>query len=790
MTARCLVLALVLLGVAACDGSPRPVDPGPSTVTPTPLEGCVPGTPTAEALKFSGPDEAGGTILPIGRRVAPVGRVIETVRWPLAAAFSPDGAYAYVAHNGQARLDVIDVAAGKVLQTLSFPTHQGVAVTADGATVFVGGAESGKVQRLARQADGTLVAGEPWHFDAYVATLALSPGGRWLYVVSNSNSRVWQVDPATGEVSGELLAGEYPYGVAVAPDQTTVYVSNAGGDDVTVLDFAAGEVRAVIPTDLNPMGLALDATGATLFVANSDADTLSVIDTTSLAVVDAIDVRVAPDDPLGGSPNELALSPDGLHLFVSQADLNEVDVVDITSRAVQGRIPGGFYTTGLAVSADGGRLLICNSKGVGSVGDSPNNVTGSVSLVDLPLLAGGAGGDGTLAAWTAQVAANNTRVKGFYPTDCPYPVPKALADGTDKPIEHVVVVLKENKTYDAVFGDLEAGHGDPALAVFGEKYTPNAHALARRYTLLDNYYCDSEHSSQGHNWATQADANDLFEKTDNVQMLLIGYDPSIVAHERTIFDHLYDHQVSFRVYGQWVGFAKDWFGKFEPYANQKVPFFNLSISDVHKAREVLREVSLGIFPEFVFLALPNDHTKGTKKGVPLPEVMVADNDQALGLLIEGLSKTPEWKKTVVFVIQDDAQGYGGDHIHPQRSPCLVIGPMVKKGYISSVHYSMPSVFRTVEMLFGLPPMNLNTAAAAPMYDVFLDADQAPDDAPYVGLVPDVPYAVGTGQEFGAAESEEINFDAIDDAEGLGYILWHHMKGPDVQPPPYAKWNDE
>lgn len=777
-------LLVAVLGIAlACTATDGAPSQGTTVVTPAPLEGCVPGEPTDEALKFSGPDGDGATIVPIGRRVTPAGRVVPTSRWPLAAAFSPDGAWAYVAHNGIGQLDVIDVATATVWQTLDLPTHQGVQVTADGQTLFVGGAESGKVHRLTRQADGTLVAGEAWHFDAFVATLALSPGGSWLYVVSNTNSRIWQVNPQTGEVVRHLIAGEYPYGVAVAPDETTVYISNAGGDDVSVLDFATGQAVAAVPTDLNPMGLALDAAGAHLFVANSDADSLSIVDTATLQVVETIDLRGTLDAPLGGSPNEVVQSPDGTRLFVSQADLNQVDVLDVASRAVTGRIPGGFYTTGLALSPDGARLLVCNSKGVGSTGTSPNNVTGSISLVDLPDEAG-------LAALTAQVAGNNARMRSFYPTDCPYPVPNVLAGGAERPIEHVVVVLKENKTYDSVFGDFEKGHGDPALAVFGEKYTPNAHALARRYTLLDNFYCDSEHSTQGHNWATQADANDLFEKTDNVQMLLIGFDPSIIAQERTIFDHLYDHDVSFRVYGQWVGFAKDWFGKFEPFANQKVPFFNLSISDVLKANEVLREVGLGIFPQFVFVALPNDHTKGTKEGEPLPEVMVADNDHALGLLIEGLSKTPEWEKTIVFVFQDDAQGYGGDHIHPQRSPCLVIGPRAKKGYLSSVHYSMPSVFRTIEMLFGLPPMNLNTASTSPMYDVFQGADEQPDTAPYTALVPDVPYAVGTPETFGAAISAGFEFGQVDDAPGLGYVIWHHMKGADVQPPPYAKWNDE
>jgi len=787
MTSSRWIALLALVGLAACDDGRRPASEDPGVVTPAPLEGCVPGEPTAEALKFSGPDGDGATIVPMGRRVTPVGRVVTTARWPLAAAFSPDGAYAYVAHNGIGQLDVLDVAKAEVIQTLDLPTHQGLAISADGQQLWVGGAESGKVHRLARQPDGTLVAREAWHFDAFVATLALSPGGTWLYVVSNTNSRIWQVNPQTGEISNQLLAGEYPYGIAVAPDETTVYISNAGGDDVSVLDFATSQVMAAIPTDLNPMGLGLDATGSRLFVANSDADSISIIDTATLAVSDTIDLRVSAGDPFGASPNELLVSKLGDTLLVSQADLNEVDLVMVDTRQVVARIPGGFYTTGLATTADESKLLICNSKGVGSVGGSPNNVTGSVSLIDLPDVDQAVE---TLTAWTKQVEANNARMKSFYPTDCPYPVPKALAGGDLRPIEHVVVVLKENKTYDSVFGDFEAGHGDPALCTFGEKYTPNAHALARRYTLLDNFYCDSEHSTQGHNWATQADANDLFEKTDNVQMLLIGYDPSIIAHERTIFDHLYDHDVSFRVYGQWVGFAKDWFGKFEPYANQKVPFFNLSISDVYKAKEVLREVELGIFPEFVFVALPNDHTKGTKEGEPLPEVMVADNDQALGALIEGLSKRPEWAKTIVFVFQDDAQGYGGDHIHPQRSPCLVIGPLAKKGYVSSVHYSMPSVYRTIEMLFALPPMNLNTSSTSPMYDVFVAADEQPDTAPYTALVPDVPYAVGTGAEFGAAESARMNFGAVDDAEGLGYILWHHMKGADVQPPPYAKWNDE
>jgi phosphoesterase family protein len=216
----------------------------------------------------------------------------------------------------------------------------------------------------------------------------------------------------------------------------------------------------------------------------------------------------------------------------------------------------------------------------------------------------------------------------------------------------------------------------------------------------------------------------------------------------------------------------------------------MSIRDTLKVKEVIREMELGIFPSFLFVALPNDHTFGTKAGKPAPEVMVADNDEAVGLLVEAISKSEYWESTVIFIIQDDAQGKGGDHIHPQRSLCLVVSPWAKTAHTSSVHYSMPSVYRTIEMLFGLPPMNLNTAAAAPMYDVFIDADQTPDTSPYEAITPQVPYKENTAATFMAAESAELNFVGVDEAPGLGHILWHYMKGADVEPPPYAKWNDE
>jgi YVTN family beta-propeller protein len=780
-------LPVVLLLAASC-GSKAPEAP-PAVTHTTPLEQCVAGEPSPEALLPSGmlEGEPNAAIVPIGRKVTPAGTLASTIAWPLAVAFSPDGARAYVSHNGEKALDVIEVATGKVLQTLSLRGYRGLAVRPSDGRVFLAGGESGKLLALAPQPDGTLLLEREQPFPGFLADAALAPDGT-LYLVSNSNSKVWALDADTFAVKSELAAGVYPYDLAIAPDSTTVFVSNVAGDDVSVLDFASGTEVARIPTDLNPMGLALDAAGATLYVANSDADSVMLIDTATLQVVDTLDLRLTPADPVGASPNELTLAADGSRLYVSMADLNRVDVLDLASRQRVGSIPTAFYATGVAVSPDGTRLAACGSKGWSSIGQgmdsSPNKFGGVVNIVDLTA------DQATQDGWTAQATANVERTRQFYPTNCPYPIPVALAEGQARPVQHVVLIIKENKTFDAVFGDFEKGNGDPALTVWGEKFTPNFHALARQFVLADNFYNDSEHSTQGHDWLTQGDANDLFEKTDQSQLMLQGVDPSLIMRESTIFDHCYAHGVTFRDYGEWMGFGKDLVGRYYEFIDHKYPFFNMAIRDTVKAAEVVRELKLGIFPQFIIIGLPNDHTSGTDPNMPKPESLVADNDQGLGMIVEAISQSEYWHSTVIFILEDDPQGYGGDHVHAQRSPLVVVSPWVKRGHLTSVHYSYPSVYRTIEMLLGLPPMNLNTATAAPMYDIFVASEDDADDTPYGGLVPDVPFELNPETAFMAAESARMDWSRPDRAPGLGYILWHYMKGPDVNPPPYAKWSDE
>ena len=335
----------------------------------------------------------------------------------------------------------------------------------------------------------------------------------------------------------------------------------------------------------------------------------------------------------------------------------------------------------------------------------------------------------------------------------------------------MVLIVRENKTYDMDLGDLEGANGDPALAIFGESITPNLHALARRFSNLDNYFSDPEESLQGHQWTTQADCGDFTEKLRFTQLPLAGYEPASLAASGNIFSHCLEHGVSFRNYGEVVSFGPELLGRYRDFIDSKYPFFDMGVRDEVKAREVIREWSMNIFPEFIYISLPNDHTFGTKPGKPTPESMVADNDRATGMLVDWISKSQYWGETAIFVIEDDPQSYAGDHVDAHRSLCLVLSPWVKTGFVSHAHADIASVYHTIELLLGLPPMNKNDDGAAPLYEVFRGAGEAPDLRGFDALPLAVAPGVNTAASPMAAESMRLNFDGVDGAAGLGRILW-------------------
>lgn len=762
-------------------------DDVPSATQTSSLSACQSEEALAKASEpagFSGTDEA---IVPMGRRITPAGTLVDVGYFPIGVRVSPDGKLAYVVHSGLWKMEVIDIEAGKVIQVVpGVGGFRGVELSADGQTVYTGESSNGTVSRFLLE-KGQLRNGGHVELVGAPTTVTLSRDETRLIVVSGPNSRAWELDPTTLEIEAEYVTkGVYPYAALTTPDDGALLVTHVGGDTLTVIDRATGAILHDIKVGLNPMGLAVDTKRNLAYVANTDADSISVVSLDSFTVANTVDVSFGQLRLPGSTPNEITLDPVAEHAYVSFADLNRVGVYRLSDWRSVGAIPTAHYPTGLHISADGTRLGIAASKGWGGAYKLKKEKC-VASFIKLPLA------PAKLAQLSAQAEANIARTTEFWEGTCPGSPPLPLDPNEEPVIEHVVVIVRENKTYDAVMGDFERGNGDPALTVFGESITPNIHEMASQFVNLDNYYADSQESFQGHTWTTQADCNDFFEKlypSDLAQVLLAGYDPSSIIGEKTIFDHYYDHSITFRNYGEFEGFTKDLFGKYKEFINHKFPYYNLAIKDVWKAQEFVRELELGIFPQFVYIALPNDHTAGGKVGFPTPASMVADNDEATGMVVDAVSHSPFWDSTVIFMIEDDPQGYGGDHVHAHRSICVVASPWVKREFTSSIHYSIPAMYRTIEMLFRLPPMHTNNALAPPMFDIFVAGtdDDPPDFTPYVHVPRLSPERFNEVDGRLAEESEKFDFSRPDVAPGLGEVIWRIQKG-DVSPPPYAKWND-
>jgi YVTN family beta-propeller protein len=799
--------ALLVAGLAGthCDGSSaggKPATPPGSTGTPL---ACVPEDLSPEALRKAGLDPSGNSaVLANGRAITPAGTRFATGEFPLGLVVNADGTRAYVTHNddyGRA-LMVLDLTAAApgigpasappeaLLQTIPLgSTFRGVVLALGGTVLAVSGGSAGVVWFFDVNPDGTLAQpGTSVGVSGYVADLAVSADGATVHAVATTNSKVFVIDAATRTLTGTFAAGgAYPYDIEISRDGATLWSSNTAANTVTAIDIASGAIAARIPVGKGPQAMALSPDGARLYVACSDDDRVDVIDTTTRTLADTFDLTGDPDGLRHGNVNGLTLSPDGTRLYVTAAGMNRVDVVDTATGGTVGAIPTGWYPT--EVRADAKALYVASSKGMGN----PNprqlkTIPGFLAAISWPDAA-------TLETWTAQVTANNRRSSAYFTGDCRPEMVPVLSGPDTSPIKHVVLIVRENKTYDMVLGDLKdaqgtpIGDGDPALVVFGEKYTPNFHKLSREFTTLDNYYANAEVSLQGHEWTTQSHCNDFMEKTHLDQLPIPGLDPSLESGGETpmIFDLCFANGVSFRNYGEFPSFGLDMLDKYRDFYDHKYPFWTQGVWDVDKAAEVIREWELDIFPSFIFIGLPNDHTYGTKVGFPTPQTMVADNDRGTAMLIEWLSNSVHWPDTAVFIIEDDPQG-SGDHVEAHRSLCTIVSPWARRNHISSVHYDIPSIFRTIEMILGLPAMGKNDAYAPAMTDVWVDGEAvAPDYTPYESVVVDVPNAINGVDAVMAAESALCG-DEVDGCEGLGRILWRVMKG-DVEPPPYARGID-
>jgi YVTN family beta-propeller protein len=600
----------------------------------------------------------------------------------------------------------------------------------------------------------------------------------------------------------------------VSADGRIVYVSLWGGaaihgylaDSLTpVAEWHAGE---------HPNAMVLSNDGLRLFVACGSSASVWVFDTFSGEPIEQISTSLFPEMPPTSTPNSVSLSPDGRTLVVANADTNSVAVIDVSNGArsfVDGFIPTGWYPTGAVFSRDGKQMLVLSGKGLAPAanpltGGMEVRLLGAVSSVPVPDRT-------TLLEMTRKVMTLTpyTDASRLAPVGVPVgsPIPRTV--GGASPIKHVFYVIRENRTYDQVLGDLPQGNGDPKLAIFGNSITPNAHAIAQNFVLFDNFYVDADVSYNGHSYSTAAYATDFVEKMWQASMMNRGA-PSLGEGGGFLrspfgnisapsFGYLWDYarraHVSVRSYGEFVDHVSR-SASGDVIAVESVPGlrgmvaptfagWDLGISDVKRVDTWLQEFHQfeadGNLPQLSIIRLPNDHTAGTRAGSLTPRAMVADNDFALGRLVEAIAGSVYWKDSAVFVVEDDAQA-GPDHVDSHRSVLLVASPFAKRGFVDRTFYTTSGVLRTIELILGLSPMSQYDAAATPMYNAFVGTPSLTGyrrSEPRVALDERNPATA-----FGAAASLAMDFSAEDRAPELllNDIVWRSIRGAfSPMPPP-------
>lgn len=788
------------------------------------LAGChLGGAPPAPSWRAAAP-----LPLPTGARLDPAAPSFAAGNMPLAIAPAPGHPRRFVVLLSGWReqgVQVVDPAARQVVQTLPQPgAFLGLAFSPDGRTLYASGGDDDAVWRYDwsggtailrdRLVLGEKESGQPGRL--YPAGLALSPDGQRLYVAENLADSLAVVDTGSGRVVETLPAGRLPYAVAAATDGT-VWVSAWGGDAVTAFtpdDRGGLDEAACVEVGRHPSAILLNAAGTRLFVASASTDRIAVVDTAARRVIATVHDPTPAGTIEGSTPNALALSGDDTRLFVAEADSNAVAVFELAAATAGragdggadrliGRIPCEWYPTALAVADNS--LVVVNGKGRGAgpnpLGPQPvkplerdsrsytlGQLNGSITVLPRDW------SDAALAEMTRRVERANgwdrSRRNGRYP-----------------PFKHVVYILKENRTYDQVLSDLPEGDGDPALLFFPRDVSPNHHALAERFGLFDRFFTNAEVSAQGHAWSTAGYVTDYGEKTTPSAYSNRRGEESAGDAEQPAAGYLWhlarERGISFRNYGEAMEKTKApdsstvWRtslpGLME-VSHPSYPGWDLEVSDQVRAdlfiAALRRFVTQGEMPALQLLWLPNDHTAGVSPGRPTPRAYMADNDLALGRIIEALSESPFWKSTAVFVLEDDAQA-GPDHVDSHRSILLVISPYNRPGVVSRF-VNTTDVLATIEEILGLRSLSQFDHFGRTLGGLFADK---PDLTPYHALTPSVPWTElnpsGPSGAAGMAEQDMSDADAALDLSGadeadddlFNRMLWSAIKGAAPYPAP-------
>ena len=830
------------------------------------LAGCVVAFLVLSPAPFAKPSATlpglqpdGSTLLPNQWSLRPAGQQLPVGDFPVNLALHPGGRFAAVVHSGygQHEVRIVDMKKNRVVASAALnETFYGLAWSPDGRTLFASGAGY-EVVHVFDFRDGSLSAHRELRLrdpkEAGVPNgLAVAADGRALYVAESWGQRVEKISVTDGralwtrtlatagnaapamKMDGDaprMQAADSPdaaFPYTCLPDEKhgRVFVSLWAKSAVLVLDPETGAELARWPVGPHPCEMALARDGR-LFVAESNFNSVSVLDSATGRVTETLDTALYPHSPPGSMPNSLALSPDEATLFVANASNNDIAVFDVSRPGHAGSlgfIPAGWYPTSVRVTLDGRTLIVANGKGLTSAANPggpfpgdvrPKNLAeyigglmqGTVSFIALPA-ARDRGKQ--FAAWTRTAYACSpldaaTTARGVRPVDSPIPaaVADAKAAAPASPIRHVIYIVRENRTYDQVLGDLPEGNGRASLCLFPENVTPNAHALAREFVLLDNFFADGEVSADGHEWTMAAYATDFVEKnwplnyghkdTGKHDYPSEGRYPVAFPASGYLWNRAAEAGVSYRTYGEFThnggGTARTPAIASLPvlrgHVDELYPSWTLAVSDQLRADRFIAELARfereGDMPRLQVLQLPSDHTEGTRAGTRTPTAFVADNDLALGRIVEALSQSKFWADTAVFVLEDDAQN-GPDHVDAHRMPALVISPWTKRHAVDSALYSTTSMLRTIELILGLQPMSQFDAAARPMWNAFAEK---PDLTPFAARPANVDlWAKNPKLAWGAAASGRMDFSAPDRADDivLNEVVWRSVRGADSPMP--------
>jgi WD40 repeat protein len=847
------IAVVLLLILVACSSSRAPF-------TQRDLARGVPEVPGARS--------DGSVMLPNQWSLRPVGRQILLGDFPVNIAVSPNGRFAAVLHSGNTENEIIVVdlrsnSVGVVSRALLNESFYGLTFSTDGRQLFCSGAGDEVIHRFAF-ADGYLGEHRLIHlrdpkFRGVPSGVAVNRAGDELFVANLLGHRVSHVDLASEETNvfetlfstNALLefptnttASEdeaaitkraeavledarsnlpYPYACVLDEKRHRLYVSFWAQGCVAVVDLKTRKLVTRWATEEHPNEMLLSKSGKHLFVANANRNSVSVLDADSGKTIETLVAELLPHSPPGNTPNSLALSPDEKHLFVANANINTLAVFDVSHPGKStslGFIPVGWYPTSVRVTPDGKKLLVANGKGIISKSNRngpaagrevPGTVKeyiaglmqGTLEIIDLP---SGDKFDTQLKDWTKRAysclpATARTNVAGAS-TNWDNPIPRTL--GEKSPIKYVFYVIKENRTYDQVLGDMAEGNGDPTICLFGEKITPNHHALAREFVLLDNFYVDGEVSADGHEWTMGAYATDFVEKSwplsyghnkhKKYMYPAEGNFPLATPAGGYLWDRAREASISYRSYGEFIlngkkvsdpckAKVKALEGHFDPWYRS----FDTDYLDVKRMDRFVSELKRfekeGDMPRLQMVRLPNDHTSGTASNKYTPIAAMGDNDLAFGMFVEAISRSKFWPETAIFVVEDDAQN-GSDHVDAHRTIAFAISPYVKRRSVDSTMYSTSSMLRTMELILGLKPMSQFDAAALPMFNSFTGK---PDFTPYKLRPAQVDLSARNRPNApGAKKSAKMDFskeDAADDL-ALNEVIWQSVKGENsVMPPP-------